>query len=93
MTSSGQHSNLAAKAALTGLAGYIGWQVLGPVRQKKVLRFLDGLMEAAVEAEQKRLLAEEQARQQHDREAILRTLLRVRQQALRPSHQSLNPCG
>ena len=75
MTSSGQHSNLAAKAALTGLAGYISWQVLGPVRQKKVLRFLDGLMEAAVEAEQKRLLAEEQARQQHDREAILRTLL------------------
>ena len=75
MTSSGQPSDLAAKAVLTGLAGYIGWRVLGPVRQKKVLRFLDGLMEAAAEAERKSLLAEEQARHQLESEALLRTLM------------------
>ena len=75
MTSSGQPSDLAARAVLTGLAGYIGWRVLGPVRQKKVMRFLDSLMEAAAEAERKILLAEEQARQQREREALLRTLM------------------
>lgn len=75
MTSSGQPSDLAARAVLTGLAGYIGWRVLGPVRQKKLLGFLDSLMEAAAEAERKRLLAKKQARQQLGREAILRTLM------------------
>ncbi len=75
MTSSGQPSSLAARAVLTGLVGYIGWQVLEPVRQKKLLRFLDTLMQAAEEAERKRLLAEKQARQQHGREALLRNLM------------------
>ena len=75
MTSSGQPSDLPAKAVLTGLAGYIGWRFLGPARQKKLLRFLDGLMEAAAESERKRLLAEKQARQQHEREALLRNLM------------------
>ena len=40
-----------------------------------MLRFLDRLVEATVEAEQTRLLAEERARQQYEREAILRTLM------------------
>ena len=75
MTSSGKPSDLAAKAVLTGLAGYISWRFLGPFRQKKVLRFLDGLMEAEAEAERKRLLAEEQAQQQRESEALFRTLM------------------
>lgn len=32
MISDRQPSSLAAKAVLTGLAGYIGWQALGPAK-------------------------------------------------------------
>ena len=63
MTNSSEGPTTVGKVILTGLAGILGWQAIGPKWRDRVWGFLDSLAEAAaMEAQRKQVLEEVERR-------------------------------
>ena len=63
MTNSSEGPTTVGKVILTGLAGILGWQAIGPKWRDRVWGFIDWLAEAAaVEAGRKQVLEEAEQR-------------------------------